>query len=822
MVLTMMVVQNIKKIIRMHRGLYRFIFITILLLSVVQYGFTQNAFKIKGRILNASSKKPVGYATLVLFKTADSSLVKSSLSDSVGNFQFEELALFSYYLKISHLLYADTTIKIDSINVINHIPLTIYLMPSGKQQLKEVTVTSSKPLIERKIDRLVFNVAGNVNIIGLNALDVLAQTPMIRVDNDESISIIGKGKVTIMINGRTLQMPAEALTAYLKAVPAERIERIEVITNPPAIYSAEGQGGIINIILKKNKKLGYSGTANLTLQKTTYEQGSLSMNMWYNKKNIRYYGSIFSALGAHGPTYLRYVFYPTQIRKSSTNQKEYSQGVIGTVGFDADISRGITLGASYNRMNVFPYQYTIIKTQFTNREAQKLDSASIQNNTNKAALSSQSANVHFVKRLDTANTQKRVVIDGDWSLNSSSIPNNIETDQYNSDNSLINSLQILSNSHLTTAIYSLNGIVYLPEKKHEWSFGSRIDFIRDNNNLFLQINDQGNAEENDYNEFIYHENTQALFVNFKTHLSKRWSFQSGLRGEFTQTKGVSHTLGNSINKDTYLKLFPTAYFLYRLNSKNTLSVNYGRRINRPGFSILNPYIRYLDQYTYSQGNPNLKPSISNNFELNETCGQNLNISLQYSFSNKGISFIPVPQNNSSAIIYQNTNDLSSRSFVFSGSYELNKIKWMESLNSFELNYNKIISTSKYTKPIMDGWSANFRSNNSFYFNKQRSLVGGLLFRYQFPGTESIYKYPGSYHFDLSGKYSLLNSKLQIGIHLSDAFKMITPIKYYVNDILYTVKANGDSRRLYLTVKYTFGNSNLKRGKNHFESPANGR
>lgn len=804
----------------MHKKCYRLIIIVILMLPITQYGFAQNAFLIKGEIINASSTKPIAYATVALFKTADSSLVKTTLTDSTGGFHFERLSSVSYYLKIRHLLFKDTTIIIDSSVLIKNRSLTIRLTPAGKQQLKEITITGKKPLIERKIDRLIFNVADNVNMIGLNVLDMLAQTPMVKVDN-EIVSIVGKGKVTIMINDKIMKMPAEALAAYLKALPAESVERIEVITNPPAMYSAEGQGGIINIILKKNKKLGYSGTANLTLQKTTYVQGSSAINMWYNKKNIRYFGSVFSFLGSHGPTYLNSVFYPTLIQKSSAKQREYSQGAMGTIGFEADLSSSTTLGVSYNLMKSFPYQYTTIHTQFTDKQTQRLDSASLQNNTNKAVFALQSANVHLVKKLDTASA-KRIVIDGDWSWNSSDAPNRIETEIYDPDNSPLGSLQTFSQSNLVTGIYSLNGVVYLPKKKHEWSFGTRVDFIRDNQAISLKINDRDHQEENSYNKFVYQENTQALFVNFNSDLSKRWSFQSGLRGEYTQTKGISHSVNDSTSMHAYLKLFPTIYLLYHLNSKNTLSVNYGRRINRPGFSLFNPYIRYQDQYTYLQGNPNLKPSISNNFELTETYSQNLNISIQYNFSNNKASFIPLPQDDFQSIIYKFTNDLSTRSFVFSSSYVLNKIKWLESLNSLEIYYNKTISTSKYTDPTISGWTGSFRSNNSFYFNKEKTLVGGLSFRYQFPGIEGLSKYPGSYHFYLSGKYSLLNKRLQIGLRLSDIFKMITPLKYYVNDVLYSTKANGDSRRLYLTFQYNFGNSKLKKGQSHSVNPNKGR
>lgn len=790
------------------------IFVLLLLINITLITGRLFGQSIKGNV--KSKNKALQNITIRLVK--DSVLIKAALSDSIGNYSFVGIKKGAYTLKFSSINFKSKSIVLD---LKNDTIVNVFLSPKT-EELKEVRVSAKKPLVERKIDRLVFNVAGNVNIIGLNALNVLSETPMVRVDNNEIVSIVGKGSVTIMINDKIQHMPAKALAAYLKAIPAESVERIEVITNPPAMYSAEGQSGIINIILKKNKKLGYRGSVNLNLHKATYSQAELAINMWYNKKKIRYFGSVFSGLGAHRHIRLKSVFYPSQTWNSFSKEKEYSQGVLPSFGFEVDLSKTITLGASYHWIDVFPYQFTTIRSQFIDKQTQKPDSISLQNNVNKGASSHHLANVHLVKKLETANPQKKIVIDGDWSWNSSDAPNRIDNKMYNSDNSPIGSSQTFSHNHLVASIYSLNAVVHLPKKKHEWSFGSHIDFIQDDHEVFLKINDQGHLEKSSYNKFIYHENTQALFVNFKSDFGKRWSFQSGLRGEYTQTKGVSHTIHDSTNTHAYLKLFPTVYLLYRLNSKNTLTINYGRRISRPELSSLNPYIRYQNQYAYSQGNPNLKPSISNNFELTETYGRNLNLSIQYSFSNNQISYIPVPQRSSRTIISQLTNDLSTRSFVFAGSYMLNKIKWLKSLNSLEVYYNKTISTSKYTNPILEGWSANFRSNNSIYFNKQKTLVGGMIFRYQFPGRETIYKYGSSFDIDLSGKYTFLNNKLQIGIRLSDIFRMINPMKYYINAVFYTIKTYSDPRLLTLTIKYNFGNSKLKKGRAHSVNPDKGR
>ncbi|WP_205510361.1 outer membrane beta-barrel family protein [Longitalea arenae] len=792
--------------------------IAILLISTLFFTevYTQT---IKGKIIDKNSEKALPYATIVIKK--DTVVYRTAITDSLGIYSITDLAGGNYSIEFSFINYQKATMSV----FLTHDTLlkTIALTPLPGQ-LKEVTLTARKPLIERKADRLIFNVANNVNVVGTDALELLGKTPQIRVDKD-AISMIGKGSVRVMINDKILQMPSESLAAYLKSIPAESVESIEVISNPPAMYSAEGSSGLVNIVLKKKREPGYTGTVNLNLTTPPSPRVNPNLNINYNKKNIRYYGSINAARGYQNPAFTTTILYPDRTQDAKMKEKEESQFAGGQLGFDADLTKTASLGISFNIFYSFPYQTNNIRTVFTNNKTKKTDSISEQQNKNKIAYRSKSSNIHYVKYFDTVR-KKKLVVDADWFSNGFDFPNKIKSTMTGADGVAMpdRTSETFSNNTLASTIYSLNAVATLPTKKYEVNIGGKINFIKSSNDVSLIINNIGrNVEElNTSNAFSFTENTQALFINYKRDLGKKWSFQTGLRAENTQTRGEASYLGHdSINKNTYFELFPTAYLSHRVSDKYSISANYGRRINRPGFNSFNPYPQYSSQYMYSEGNPYLLPSISNNFELNQTIGD-LDLSAQYSFSNEQVGRIGEVDSATNITITRPSNFLSTRSFVVSTYYTFNKIKWLQSMNEVDVYWNKSISRSSLT-PTIAGWAGSIRSDNSIFFNKARTIIGGLNFYYQFPEIIGINKFKSWYYLDVSGKYLLLNNKLQLSFRISDIFKTLNlPFSSTVNNIVTTNMVNNDSRRFYISARYTFGNSKLKKGEAHSGDSNNNR
>jgi hypothetical protein len=488
-------------------------------------------------------------------------------------------------------------------------------------------------------------------------------------------------------------------------------------------------------------------------------------------------------------------------------------------GFDADLSRNSTLGVSVELLSSFPYQKSTTRSIFLNIN-HDADSVSKQYSDNRITYKSASANIHYVKKLDTI-YNRRIVIDGDWTTSNFDRPNTIENTIYDAKGDPMPDryTQTISGNYESDDFYSLNGVLYLPGKNHELSLGSRINFINNSNNVFLNIS---NPLFNSKNAFDFSENTQALFISYRKKLGNRWTMQSGLRSELTQTKGHSYGTFDSINTNHYFKLFPTLYLQYKLNEKNVITVDYGRRINRPGFNILNPYLRYYTQYQTLEGNPLLIPSISNNCSLSETYNNNLTISVEYSFSNKTFGAVNITQENSRNTNSKFYNYLSNRSFQSTVSYTIANVKWLQSINEFNVYYERSISDLAIVAETA-GWGSSFRSNNTAFFNSKRTISGGLNFSYQSQGVSGVYKIGNYFFLNLSAKYLLLDSKLQLVLDVYDIFKTKNvSSSYTVNGILTTNKMNNDSRRLGISIRYNFGNNKLKTGEAHSAETNTGR
>lgn len=793
--------------------LYSRLLIYVAILMLLNINQSKAQFTLSGKIRDSSINSRLELVTVML--KSENNSIRMLSSDSSGDYSFHLLAPGKYTLTCSFLNFKEKTIFF---TLVKDSSIDIFLTRIY-QQLNVIDVNARKPIIERKIDRLVFNVSNSIFAVGADALELLSMAPQVKVEGN-NISIIGKDEVSIMVNDRPLQMSSVALTAYLKSLPAESVESIEIMTNPSSIYSAQGSSGIINIVLKKKKELGYTGSVIANLRKSSTEGGRLSFNINYNRSKFRYFGDISVSKGSQISTYANSIYYSALTQKDSYETKELSQYVSVRGGFDGDLSRNSTLGISIDAFFSFPYQTSVTRSLFLNNINHITDSVSRQYVDNRILYKSVSANIHYVKKLDTI-YNRRIVIDGDWTTSISDRPNTIDNNIYNTKGDPIPGryIQTVSGNYESDDFYSLNGVLYLPGEKYDLSLGSRINFVNNNNDIMLNISQ---PIFNSKNAFDFSENTQALFISYRKKLGNRWTMQSGLRGEFTQTKGHSYGTIDSINTNNYFKLFPTLYLQYKLNRTNIITIDYGRRINRPGFNILNPYVRYYNQYQSIEGNPFLRPTISNNFSLSETYNNNLTISIQYSFSNGKFGPVNLTRQDTRNSLSKFYNYLSSRSFQSTISYTIANIKWLQSINEFNIYYDRSISDLPIV-PVTAGWGTSFRSNNTAFFNNKRTISGGINFSWQSQGVSGIYKMGSYYFLNTSVRYLLLNNKLQLALDISDIFKTKNvSSSYIVNGILTSNKVNNDSRRIGLSIRYNFGNSKLKTGEAHSAETNTGR
>lgn len=609
--------------------------------------------KISGSIKDGGNQKIIDAATVSLLKSKDSSLVKAAVADANGNFSFENLKDGSYLILATSVGHVKTYSNVVSINSTSHTAEvgTLQLIPANKS-LKEVVVSSKKPFIERKLDRTIVNVESSITSAGNTALEVLEKSPGVSVDKDGNISLKGKSGVVVMIDGRPSYLGATELANLLRSMTASQLEQIEIMTNPPAKYDAAGNSGVINIKLKKNKQFGYSGSITSGYSQGNYVRFNEGLSFNYRYKKVNFFSNLNYNRNHRGEDlYILRNFRDVQTKniKSIFDQQSAMenerQSYSAKIGLDYSLSKkttvGFVLNGFYNPSLWQSHTNTMIYDPNGN-----LTDQTIAYSKNEEKWKSFSSNVNLRTTLDSAGQE--LTTDLDFVRYNAKSTQPLISAYYDNMGNLKQMPDTL-NGNLPSDIKIYSGkIDYTKPLKKGAKFeaGVKSSYVRTDNNaeydsLRSNINylDSGRS-----NHFIYDENINAAYVNYSRPLGKKWSIQTGLRLENTIAKGRS--LGYQYNTQTgkfepadvefkrnYTQLFPTLYLQYSPSEKNQFVLNYGRRIERPDYEDMNPFVHFLDRYTFEQGNPNLSPQFAHNVELSHTYKGFLTTTLNYTNTN---------------------------------------------------------------------------------------------------------------------------------------------------------------------------------------------
>lgn len=510
-------------------------------------------------------------------------------------------------------------------------------------QLNQVVVSSKKPLYEIKIDRTVVNVDASPSNVGANVIEVLEKAPGVNVDKDGNISLKGKNAVLVMIDGRPSYLSPADLFNYLKSLPATSIDQIELMTNPPAKYDASGNAGVINIKTKKTKTMGFNGTYNSSVGQGVYNRNSNSLNMNYRKNKINIFSNMsYSNWGGFNKlNILRKYKDENNLVKAVFDQNSYAKNEENNnlnmkVGLDYSVSNktniGLVLSGFSNPESSKNNNISLLKNASYN-----VDSIVNSENNIKNIWENISSNIYLQHKFDSLGKELSIDIDASRFIsNSESV---LINKMLNANNILRSSEELLGNFPIDIKIASIKTDYTRPLKnKAKFEFGAKSSYVETTNEAnFFNIFPTGKTiDYNKTNTFNYTENINAAYLNYNKEINK-WGIQIGLRAENTNAKGYQK--GNAIRTDSsfvrnYTNLFPTSYITYSANEKNQYSINFGRRIDRPSYQDLNPFIFYLDNFTYNKGNPFLQPQISNNFELGYTYNQFITTTINYSITDK--------------------------------------------------------------------------------------------------------------------------------------------------------------------------------------------
>jgi len=644
--------------------------------------YAQAQHSLTGTVKDAKDNSPVSYSTVALLRS-DSSVVTGAVTGDDGKFVMENIAAGNYLLQVSFLGYEK---EYRQVNVPAQSDLGTINLKENTTQLGEVTVTATRPQIEQKVDRYIVNVS-TIQSTGRNALNVLSITPGVLVTPKGDISIMGNS-VAIWIDGRPTNLSGDQLQSLLSTMQGNEIDRIEVITNPPARYDAEGIGGIINIRTKKGLQLGFNGSANLgyTQGYSDIENAGVSFN--YRESKVNIYGNYDFSHTTHWTDYsmvnkiktddewIEYDSKGTQRKVTSDIGKGNHQLRLGS---DFFINLNHTIGFLFNGnftddAGTRTVGTTTLKPAYQGVGFSSSDGIDVQNGNN------QQINLNYQGTFNKPGQQLNVDLDYGrfYSKGSQTILN----DYFDVDSILINPEQQRHNDPQNIQLKSVKADYTQPVwKSGVLGFGGKISQSKtDNNIVYEDYNYDNSAWEPDAgltNHFSYTEQVDAFYANLEQTAGAQWDFQVGLRGEYTQTKSNQITL-NEINHSNYFDLFPTFFASYK-TGKGQYKFSYGRRIRRPGYSLLDPFKYRVDAYTFTVGNPDLKPDYTQNFQFAYSYKQ-LMVNLIYNYRTGQITYQPIVEGDMHGTIPVNFNNRQNLTLAVNYSPSITKF-WQVNLYS---------------------------------------------------------------------------------------------------------------------------------------------
>ena len=705
-----------------------FTLLIFLIASYIVVAQTSERGKISGKILD-EQQKPIEGATAELLRVKDSSLVKAAISNKAGVIEFENIRFGSYFIKTTYVNHGRSFSSVIDLSATNNSITVndITLKPAAKE-LQTVQVTGRKPFIQQMTDRIVVNVENSVINAGSSAFDVLERSPGVLIDANDNISMRGKSGVNIWIDGKPSPMSGADLVNYLRSLPSNAIERIELITNPSARYDAAGNAGIIDIRMKKDQRFGTNGSFTAGYGQGIYPKANTGINFNYRNKKVNLFGSYnFSYRMGLNHLLLDRNFYTDGQFTGQDLKDNYTKIplYLNTIRFGADFypNKKTVYGFVVNsNLNTFkPYNNNSSVVIGSNKQPLYTFNTQTDNNNENKNIA---ANFNFKHTFDS--TGRELTADLDYAYFNTDNFSRVSTQYHNLDGTPMQPDYILDgfqqgNLNLATA---KTDYVKPLKKKAKIETGFKTSFVTaDNDAQFFDMSSGSPVDDvNKTNHFYYDENINAAYFIFKKAY-KKIDFQFGLRAENTNVK-TRQEKGDIRWDSSYTQLFPSAYFNYSIKEDQRIGVSVSRRIDRPNYSQLNPFLFLIDVTTYATGNPSLLPQFTWAYELNYTI-KNINLTLGYSHTVKNQNIViarfkevfPTIPADDNVTVQIPVNLSSSDYFGLTAAAPIRVTKWWNMINNGNVYYNHF-NGSLGSTTLDDGKVvADVRTNQTFTFKR---------------------------------------------------------------------------------------------------------
>ena len=801
------------------------LFLTLFFSLTTVFGQVLTRGTVSGQVSTAAGK-PLEFTTMMLLKATDSTLTKGIVSDATGKYAFENVGAGRYIIVAQQVGYRKTysvPIAVDEAHPALEMP-TLILAEESKN-LAEVNVVAKKPFIEQQVDRTVMNVENSIVASGNTALEVLEKAPGVTIDRqNDQIQLKGKSGVIIYIDGKQTYLSQQEVSNLLKNTPSDNIATIEIITNPGSKYDAAGNSGIINIKMKKNKNFGTNGTfivgggygwfPNLDGKRDDLPKFNTSLNINHRDSKVNLFGnySYVNRQSAQANDINRII--PFNGRTTFFEQRSYRPnqfvGHSYKAGLDYYVSKKSTVGVLVNGF-ANNWQSDGQNNTLIFNDIHQLTSKAITQTFMKNLLTNYAGNLNY--KYDFDGQGHEWTTDLDYVRYNGENLSNLSTAYRNAENVISRPNQDVRNTMPSAISIMAFKTDYVHPLKNGAKFeaGLKSSLVRaDNNTIFDTLQQETRQflfDASRSNHFLYDENINAAYVNYAGKIGKL-KFQTGLRAEHTHSIGNSLTLSQRVERN-YLNLFPTLFLSRQLDSTNVLNLAYSRRIDRPDYQNLNPFVYYLDPYTYQQGNPFLRPQYTNSVELTHVYKNAVTTTLGFSRTTDFINRETprqIPEKNITYIIAENLGHQDNLNLNVSFSVEVAKWwKMQNNVSTYYQHYQTFYSGQPYEVKIV---AYNLYTSNNFTLGK--TLSAELSGWYNSASQYGFYRAKPQGGFSLGIQKKVMDGKGNIKININDPFWLNkfrgTAI---VQDINFYVASRWESRQIRATFTYRFGNQNVK-------------
>lgn len=792
------------------------IFITVLFTLLVLNSYGQSS--ISGQLID-NKGDVVAFANVALYKATDSSMVKVEISDIDGQFKLQGLTAGNYFLKATFVGLPNFVLNNILLKKDETKNLKALTFKAQAEELEEFSVTEERAMVEVRPDRTIFNVQGTTNSVGSNAIELLRKAPAVTVDNNGGINVLGRSGVMVYIDGKQLPLSGDDLTNYLNNLTADQIDRIEIITNPGAKYDAAGNAGIIDIRLKKEKNLGANGAMSTTLTQGELTRFNINGSGNYRNKKMNVFGTVGSGINDnfHNRIYqsTQNGIYLDEINNTQNNRDSYH----ARIGSDFFLHKNHTLGF-------------LVEGRKVNGEENGFNQISIADQNTPTTIDSvllaENSSI-YIRKQNTYNINYRF-----YNKKRQSINVDLDYGNYQNENkeyqpniyytpnqdSILSEATNTFNTPTDIDIYTAKVDVESPFLKGQLGFGTKYSGVK-SANTFLVYNNENGASTIDSlqsNDFNYNEKVIAAYVNYATPLSKKFNLSIGIRVEHTDARGDLIALSPDLHEppvvSNYLSFFPSGGITWLVSKKNSLALNYGRRINRPNYSVLNPFRKQISELSIAKGNPFLKPEFVNNIELGYTLAYKYNFKLAYSRTNDKITRLIGPDDSDPRANFISWDNLATQEvYSFNASIPVTINKWWDAFFNASANYTD--NQADYgNNAIVDVQNYGYTLYQQHTFKLPKAFKGEISGYYSGPGVwGGVFKYEANWSLNLGIQRQFFDKKLKIRLTANNIFDQPGWKGSSSFDGLESYGTGSwDNHYVSASLSYNFGNQNVKSRK----------